>query len=266
MPSIALANNKGGSLKTTATKNLAVALARDGASVLTVDVDPQANLSRRCGVAEDRLNTIVTVSEVIKADTAGCAADAIVEVGWPGVELAGRVDLIPSRLDLEKRVSEAAELGAIRRLHKGLRGVADAYDWVLFDCPPSMGHITQLALAAADAVVIPVVPEYDSLQGATRVTDFVGDEENRLNIHAPHLRVAGVIVGSKRNIEAHNFHVNGIAELFPGLVWEPYVPAASKGTTAEDQGLPPHAYRDARSRELAEVYDALALRLVKEMS
>ena len=121
MPAIALANNKGGSLKTTATKNLAVALARDGANVLILDVDPQANLSRRCGIGEEQLNTIVTISEVIKADTPGCAADAIVEVSWPGVELAGRVDLIPSRLDLEKRVSEAAALGALRRLHKGPR-------------------------------------------------------------------------------------------------------------------------------------------------
>ena len=156
---IAVGNNKGGVGKTTVTVNLAAALAEAGRRVLVVDVDPQANAGRRLGVVHDPAAPRPTISEAIQANAAGCAADVLVPCGWTGEEYR-RIDVAPARFDLENRVSEAATLGAVLRLKTALDGVDDDHDVVLIDCPPSLGHLTQLALAAADAAVCVAEPEF----------------------------------------------------------------------------------------------------------
>lgn len=111
---------------------------------------------------------MVTAAEVVAANQKGCAADAIVGCRWvlpSAPELVERIDLLPSRYDLEARVAEAGQLGSHERLDTALLGVAEDYDTVFLDCPPSLGHLTQLGLAAADTVVLVLRPEYDHLQG-----------------------------------------------------------------------------------------------------
>ena len=122
---IAVANNKGGAGKTTVITYLTEALAARGHRVLAVDMDPQANLSRRLGYGEAELVDMVTTAEVVAANSPGCAAEDIVGCRWslPGYPgLVEHIDVLPARYDLEARVSEAGTLGAHERLDRALQG------------------------------------------------------------------------------------------------------------------------------------------------
>lgn len=256
MRSYAIANNKGGAGKTTLTACLAEALAARGRDVLAVDIDPQANLTRRLGYGETDLAGMVTAAEVVKADQFGCAADAIVSCRWELPELADRIDLLPARFDLENRIPEAGQLGAHMRLARALAGVADGYDVVLLDCPPALGHLTQLALAAADGVIVPVRPEYDYIAGATRVRDFL--TTHAATLARPELAIVGVVVNDQdRRRGLHGWHQDSVAELFGELVWQPVIPARTQIAEAIDAAQPLRA-RGPQVRPLLDVFDALA--------
>lgn len=255
----AIANNKGGAGKTALTACLGEALAARGRRVLVVDMDPQANLTRRFGYAEADLAQLVTTAEVVRADEPGCAGQAVIGCRW-ALPLAEGLDLIPSRFDLENRVPEAGQLGAHLRLIRGLEGVTDGYDEVLIDCPPSLGHLTQLALAAADSVLVPVVPEYDHVAGATRVRDFLASSAAHLG--RPGLAVAGVVVNDQdRRRGLHSWHLDSLRELFGELVWSPAVPSRSVLAEAVDAAEPLRAQAGAAARDLIAIFDELADRL-----
>src|SRR3954447_18619904 len=145
---VPIGNHKGGSGKTCTTVNTAAALAEAGKRVLVIDLDPQANASRRLGRAFDLNEPVATTAEVIKSGEDGIAADAIIPCGWPE-PYADLIHLIPARFDLENRVSEAGIVGAVNRLRRAMRAGDEAYDVTLLDLPPSLGHLTQLGLAAA---------------------------------------------------------------------------------------------------------------------
>ena len=257
---IAVANNKGGAGKTTAIAHLAEALAARGRRVLAVDLDPQANLSRRLGYGEAELADMVTAAEVVAANQKGCAVDAVVGCRWSGPaavdDLATRIDLLPARYDLEARVAEAGQLGSHERLDLGLSGVAEDYDVVLLDCPPSLGHLTQLGLAAADTAVLVLRPEYDHLQGAIRVRDFIATYRRHLG--RPDLAVSGVIINEHdRRRGLHAWHTDSVAETFGDLVWSPPVPSRAVLAEAIDAAQPLRA-RGAAARPLIEVFSTLA--------
>jgi cellulose biosynthesis protein BcsQ len=255
----ALANHKGGAGKSTVTACLAEALAARGRRVLVIDLDPQANLSRRLGYAGEDLAQLVTVSEVVKADEIGCAAQAITGCRW-SLPLAEHIDLIPSRFDLENRIPEAGQLGAHLRLARGLAGVTDEYDVVLLDCPPSLGHLVQLAFAASDAVLVPVRPEYDYVAGAMRVREFLA--EHAANLARPQLAIAGVIVNEQdRRRGLHGWHVESLVELFGDLVWQPAIPSRSALAEAIDAAEPLRLQTGAAARDLVAIFDELADRL-----
>lgn len=261
---VAVANNKGGAGKTTVIAHLAEALAARGRRVLAVDMDPQANLSRRLGYGEAELTSMVTTAEVVAANRKGCAADGLVRCRWgltphagdEVVALADRVDLLPARYDLEARVSEAGQLGSHERLTRALDGVAEDYDTVLLDCPPSLGHLTQLGLAASDGLVLVVRPEYDHLQGAIRVRDFV--RAYRRHLGRPDLGVLGVVVNEHdRRRGLHHWHTESVAETFGDLVWNPPVPSRAALAEAIDAAQPLRA-RGAVARPLVDTFAALA--------
>jgi chromosome partitioning protein len=256
---VAVANNKGGAGKTTAIAYLAEALAARGRRVLAVDLDPQANLSRRLGYGEAELATMVTASEVVAANQKGCAADAIVGCRWsPRAEpgLGERIDLLPARYDLEARVAEAGQLGSHERLDLGLVGIAEDYDIVLLDCPPSLGHLTQLGLAAADTVVLVLRPEYDHLQGAIRVRDFVA--AYRRHLGRPDLSVCGVIINEHdRRRGLHTWHTDSVTDTFGPLLWTPPIPSRAVLAEAIDAAQPLRA-RGAPARAVIHIFTALA--------
>lgn len=264
MSVFAIGNNKGGPGKTTATVQLAAALAQRGRRVLVVDLDPQANASRRLGFRWSATDPVATVSEAIKSAEEGVAAETIVSSAWEG-PIGELVDLIPSRWDLEQRISEAGQVGAVRRLARALTGVPAHYDSVLIDLPPSLGHLTHLGLAAADHALCVVEAEYDSVEGATRYRDFIN--AYRDDLANPGLSLAGVIVSRLRaNLGEHAFQLDGIREQFSGVLWEPAVPERTVLKDAAAAAIPIQAMAGPAARGVAEVFDQLASKLeqVKE--
>lgn len=258
---IAIGNNKGGTGKTTTTVQLAAGLAEHGRSVLVVDMDPQANASRRLGFRFREADPVPTVSEAIKADAEGVAADAITGVGWPK-PYSGRIDLIPARFDLENRISEAAVLGAVSRLRKALAGVDDDYDFTLIDCPPSLGHLTQLSLAAAHAAVCTLEPEYDAVEAAVRFRDFIDVQAPELK--NPDLKVIGYIVNRVRaNLGAHDFQLDGLPDLFGDRVWI-HLDERTVIKDAADSAVPLAEIKSTSARNQAEAYRSLAERVIKD--
>lgn len=257
---IAIGNHKGGVGKTTITVQLAAGLAEHGRSVLVVDMDPQANASRRLGFRFDSSNPVPTISEAIKADAEGVAADAITGIGWDK-PYSDRIDLLPSRFDLENRISEAAVLGAVSRLRKALAGVDDDYDFTLIDCPPSLGHLAQLSLAAAHSALCALEPEYDAVEGAVRFRDFIDTQAGELK--NPDLTVLGYIVNRVRtNLGAHDFQLEGLPELFGDRVWC-HLDERTAIKDAADSAVPLSQIKNQSARNQAAAYNALAQHVIK---
>jgi len=179
---IAISNQKGGVGKTTTTINLAASLAHYGQRVLVVDIDPQGNASSGLGVSP------TTVEQGIYDALLGrCEPDAIVSSTCvEGLEL-----LAASRLLVGAEV-ELVELGdRDRRLRKVLSGLRANYDWILIDCPPSLGLLTLNALAAADSVLIPLQAEYYAMEGLSELLRTVAAVRRKLN---PDLIREGVVI------------------------------------------------------------------------
>lgn len=266
MVRVAFGNHKGGSNKSALTVNLAAALAEDGHRVLVVDLDPQANASRRLGYRFDPTAPTPTISEAVKANEAGVAAQALAACGWEE-PYASRISLLPSRFDLENRVPEAGTPGAPGRLRKAMRGADDQFDVTLLDLPPSLGHLTQLGLTAADVAVCPVTPDYDAVEGAVRFRDFITDQA--ADIDNPSLRLIGVLVSEvTEQRTAQSFQLEGLPELFGrDMIWQPYVPARTVVQEATAAAAPLSAWgSQKRAPEVREAYAGLAKRLMQEVT
>lgn len=262
MPRITIANHKGGAGKTTATVNLAAALAELGRRVLVVDLDPQANASRRLARPFLHEDPQLTTSEVVQSGADGVAGDAIAPTGWPE-PYANTVDVIPARFDLDNRVSEAGTVGAVGRLRRALDGVDDEYDLTLIDVPPTLGHLAQLGFAASDHVLVVVEPEYDSVEGALRVRDFVTGY--RTDLGRPDLAVLGYIVNRLRaNVGEHAYQLDGLSERLGGDVWTPYIPEWTASKDGASAALPLRICGSARGPAMAGLWAELAQRLLTE--
>lgn len=258
---IAIGNNKGGVGKTTTTIRLAEALADRGQRVLVVDMDPQGNASRRLGWAFNPDEPQLTISEAIKADEVGVAAQVVQPIGWGG-EYGERIRLCPARHDLENRMSEAGVVGAHRRLAKALDGADDGFDLVLLDCPPSLFHLTQLGLAAADCGLAVTQPEYDAVEAAVRYRDFI--RSRAVDLSNPELELIGVIVsGHDVRRGGHAYQLEGIPDVLPGLLWEPVVPARAAIMDADEAAVPLAELKTSPATEARWAYGELAVRLLK---
>lgn len=176
---IAVANQKGGCGKTIVSVNLAAALARAGDSVLLVDMDPQGHAGLSCGVDVDRLGG--SMYDVLSPDH-GWELDQVI------VPTSGGFDLAPSNVALAAIEQElAGRPGREARLTEALGGARERYDFILIDCPPSLGLLTFNALRASDEVLIPVEPSVLSLQGLERLRDLLRVMEEHLG-HSPEAR------------------------------------------------------------------------------
>jgi chromosome partitioning protein len=179
---ISLANQKGGVGKTTSTINLGAAMAELGRRVLLVDFDPQGAATVGVGFNPNELTE--TVYNVL--------LDRAVEPRSVVLKSAkANVDLLPANIDLAAAevvlVSEVAREQALRR---ALEPILDDYDFVLVDCPPSLGLLTVNALTASDAVIIPMECEFFALRGMALLVDTIEKVRERLN---PRLRVQGIL-------------------------------------------------------------------------
>lgn len=166
---IAFANHKGGTGKTTSAVNVAAYLQLAGKRVLIIDLDPQANISLCLGIEE-------TAGGIYEALRSG-----VLTAPQP-YRSGGGIDIIPSSLDLAAAEMElTAEAGREYILKELLSDARAEYDYILLDCPPSLGLLTLNGLTAADIVIIPVQAEFLAVRGVTKITEIVNKVKRRLN-------------------------------------------------------------------------------------
>jgi chromosome partitioning protein len=179
---IAVVNQKGGVGKTTTTLNLGAALAEVGAKVLLIDFDPQGALSVGLGLNPNDLEA--TVYNLL-LDSSFQFQDVTASTKLEGL------DLIPSNIDLSAAeimlVSEVAREQLLKRALEPARAI---YNYLLIDCPPSLGLLTVNALTAAESVVIPLETEYFALRGMALLVDTIEKVQERLN---PELKIEGIV-------------------------------------------------------------------------
>ena len=178
---IALMNQKGGVGKTTTTVNLGAALAERGKRVCLVDLDPQAHLTINYGVEPS-------------ADV--CSLYNMLVEGASFLEAVFKIDdniaLVPSSIDLAAaEVELVSVLGRETLLKKRLESAQHDFDFILLDCPPSLGLLTLNALAVADEVIIPMQPHFLALQGVAKLLETVQLVNKRIN---PKLKVSGIVL------------------------------------------------------------------------
>ncbi|WP_327170017.1 ParA family protein [Streptomyces subrutilus] len=258
---VAIGNNKGGAKKTTLTVRLAEALARQGKRVGVVDLDPQGNASRRLGWKDDENNPPLTTSEAIEENAEGVAAQVWQPIGWPH-PFAERITLMPARYTLEDRSPEAGKVGAYRRLAKALKGADDHLDYVLIDCPPSLGHLTQMGLAAAHHALASTDPLFDGIDAAVRYRDFVN--LSRDDLANPTLSFVGIVVSDyDQRLSDHVEQLRGTRTLFGDQLWG-VVPRRSAISNAD--GAARSLTDEPNSSEPRAVFELLAERFIKEVS
>jgi chromosome partitioning protein len=244
---VAVTNQKGGVGKTTTAINTATAIAIAGRQVLLVDVDPQGNLTSGMGLKGQR-GADGTIYEALTADVPT----------HDGFILPTRVDnlsLMPADRNLTGAEIEMVTLPEReRRLQRVLEPLRTRFDYIVIDCPPSLGLLTLNALVAADAVLIPLHCEYFALEGLADLVSTLRRVRTALN---PSLDIEGVLLtmyDERTNLGQQV--ARDVREFFKDKVFETVIPRNVRLGEAPSHGMPAIVY-DAKSRG-AEAYIALA--------
>jgi chromosome partitioning protein len=241
---LAVANQKGGVAKTTTVASLGVALADEGLRVLLVDLDPQSCLTFSMGLDPEQIDT--SVHHVLLREA---TAAEVVQKTDDGPHL------IPATIDLA--AAETALLtrpGREHALREALEDITRDYDWVLLDCPPSLGVITVAALSAADSVMIPLQCETLSHRGVGQLLDTIHDVRRYTNRS---LDVMGVLPTLYDGRTKHARAVlDNIAQAYDVDIVEPAIPRSIRFAEAPAAGR--SILRTAGTTRGAEAYRALA--------
>ena len=246
---IACANQKGGVGKTTTVVNLGTYLALAKRRVLVLDIDPQGNATSGLGVDRGTLDRSIYDAVVESTDL----ADLVVDTRIDGLRL------VPSSIALAGAEVELAPIEQReRRLARLLNDVRDAYDYVLIDCPPSLGLLTINGLTAADAVLVPLQSEYYALEGLTQLLATIDLVRDHLN---PSLALKGVVLtmyDARTNLSADV--AAEVRRHLDGAVFNTVIPRSVRLSEAPSYGLPIALYRpDSRG---ATAYEELAMELL----
>jgi chromosome partitioning protein len=247
---IALANQKGGVGKTTTAINLGASLAQAGKTVLIFDFDPQANSSAGLGVRTEKASTYdVVINETPVGDIVVATTVAGLTIAPATPALAGAdVELVPM-MAREYRLKRAIEK---------TRGV---YDFVLIDCPPSLGLLTVNALTAADEVIVPVQCEYLALEGLGQLTSTLELVRRNLN---PGLKLRGLLLTMFDGRTNLSQQVADEVRAHFANTFKTIIPRSVRLSEAPSHGLPISKY-DPSSRA-SKAYDELAQELIAAMS
>ena len=224
---IAISNQKGGVGKTTTTVNLATAMAAVKKRVLVIDLDPQGNASTSLGI--DQKHRPVTTYHLLTGT--GAVVDAIVPTGIPNLSI------IPAGVDLAAAELELVDLdNRHARLKDSLLNQYDNWDFVLIDCPPSLGLLTLNALVAADAVMVPLQAEFLALEGISQLVRTIERVRKAFN---PTLELQGIVltmVDKRNNLsEAVESDVRGF---FGPKVYATTIPRNVRISEAPSHGKP----------------------------
>ncbi|MGI6649491.1 MAG: ParA family protein [Bacillota bacterium] len=247
---IAIANQKGGVGKTTTAVNLGACLAQAGKKVLIIDIDPQGNATSGLGINRKTLEH--------------CIYDVLINgIGIEEVMFSTNVNnlqIVPATLQLAGAEIELVSLIAREgKLKRALEKVKDKYDYILIDCPPSLGLLTLNALAASDRLLIPIQCEYYALEGLGQLMHTVQLVRKHLN---PNLDLEGVLLtmfDARTNLSIQV--VEEVKEFFKDKVFSSVIPRNVRLSEAPSYGQPIILY-DGRSRG-AEMYNELAGEVIR---
>lgn len=249
---IAICNQKGGTGKTTTSINLAVYLAVEGSRVLLIDADPQGNTTS--GLGKDKNAIERSLYNILLNDA--CVRDVLLNTDF------SNLSLVPSNIDLiGAEVELINEPDREKRLHAALEKVKDDFDYMIIDCPPSLGILTLNALVAATSVLIPVQCEYYALEGLGQLTKTINLIRDHLN---PALKIEGVL------LTMADFRTNLTTEVitetrnfFSDKVFETIIPRSIR--LSEAPGFGKSIFQYDKNSIGAQKYNALAKELMAEI-
>jgi chromosome partitioning protein len=237
---IAFANQKGGVAKTTSTLNLAVAFKEKGLRVLSIDLDPQGNLTMSQGLNPDDIERSMYDVLVHRLPIDEVIHEQEVDLAVSSIDLAGA------------ELALSSMIGRERALEKALVPIRERYDWILIDTPPSLGLLTINALVASSGVIVPVQCEYLSLRGLVQLETTLSMIRENLN---PEVEISGILptMYDRRTLHSREA-VDILRENFGDLVYNTkirktirYAEAPVKGQSVlayDPEGEAAHLYRD----------------------
>lgn len=224
---ISVVNQKGGVGKTTSAVNLVACLGEMGKKVLLVDIDPQGNTTSGYGIARKGLSA--TSYELLIGTCS--ARQAIIKTKFKGV------DIIPSNINLAGAEIEMAAMDKREALLKNaLAIVQNDYDFIFFDCPPSLGLITLNALTASDSFIVPIQCEYYALEGLAQLMATVRTIKRMYN---PYIELEGVLLtmyDGRLNLTQQV--VDEVKKYFPRKVFSTVIPRGVRLSEAPSFGMP----------------------------
>lgn len=224
---ISISNQKGGVGKTTTAVNIAAFIAEKGYRVLLIDIDPQANAGYGLSMHVEEIDK--TIYEVLIGEIA--IEDAIYQTSL------NNLFIVPSNIHLAGAQVDLLEIEEKEFiLRKVIRNIKEDYDYILIDCPPSLGILTLNSLVAADSVMIPLQCEYYSLEGLSQLLKIIAMVQERLNRN---LKLEGVVLtmyDSRTNLSQQV--VSDVREHFKDKVFETVVPRNVKLSEAPSFGKP----------------------------
>ena len=246
---IAIANQKGGVGKTTTAVNLSTILAKKGKKVMLIDADPQGNASSGVGIEKEHENSVYDVL-INDSDVLSTLQDSCVK----------NLKVCPSNIDLAgAEVELVSQMSREQRLKEKLDPIKDEFDFIIIDCPPSLGLITLNAFTAASSVLIPVQCEYYALEG-------LGQLLNTINLVKKHLNKSLEIEGAVLTMydirtNLSNQVVKEVKRYFGDKVYKTVIPRNIKLSEAPSYGMPISLY-DPKSKG-ARAYEKLTKEVLK---
>ena len=250
MKVLSLVNQKGGVGKTTTAVSLASYIGKKKKKVLAIDLDPQANATSGLGIEKSELEN--TTYDVLINDCP--VEDVILESS------ALNVDIIPTNINLAG--AEVELVNAISReniLKSAIADIRDDYDYIIIDCPPSLGLLTINALTASDGIIIPIQGEYYALEGLSQLVETINIVKKKLN---PDIEIIGVVLTMfDMRTQLSKQVREEVEEYFKKKVFKTVIPRNVRLAEAPSHGLAISDYD--KSSKGAKAYESLAAEVLK---